>query len=94
MPILKVVDRGTGIECDISVENRDGVSKSKIVHMICSIDERFGKLSFLVSFLVFFNKELFSLSYMRIGLSASLVPKKRVEKRKGKYVFAIQSCVL
>ncbi|XP_031093928.1 protein HESO1-like isoform X2 [Ipomoea triloba] len=48
VPILKVVDRGTGIECDISVENRDGVSKSKIVHMICSIDERFGKLSFLM----------------------------------------------
>ncbi|XP_019200495.1 PREDICTED: uncharacterized protein LOC109194078 isoform X3 [Ipomoea nil] len=48
VPILKVVDRGTRIECDISVENRDGVSKSKIVHMICSIDERFGKLSFLM----------------------------------------------
>ncbi|RAL51578.1 hypothetical protein DM860_011080 [Cuscuta australis] len=48
VPILKVVDRGTRIECDISVENRDGVLKSKIVHMICSIDERFGKLSFLM----------------------------------------------
>lgn len=50
VPILKVVDCGTKIECDISVENRDGVSKSKIIHMICSLDERFQKLSFLVKF--------------------------------------------
>nr|XP_016454957.1 PREDICTED: protein HESO1-like isoform X6 [Nicotiana tabacum] len=48
VPILKVVDCGTKIECDISVENRDGVSKSKIIHMICSLDERFQKLSFLM----------------------------------------------
>ncbi|KAF3632374.1 putative flavin-containing monooxygenase YUCCA10-like [Capsicum annuum] len=48
VPVLKVVDCGTKIECDISVENRDGVSKSKIIHMICSLDERFQKLSFLM----------------------------------------------
>lgn len=48
VPIVKVVDCGTGIECDISVENRDGIVKSRIVHMICSIDERFQKLSFLM----------------------------------------------
>ena len=48
VPILKVVDRGSGIECDISVENRDGILKSQIVHMISSIDERFQMLSFLV----------------------------------------------
>ncbi|XP_059309942.1 protein HESO1-like [Lycium ferocissimum] len=48
VPILKVVDCGTKIECDMSVENRDGVSKSKIIHMICSLDERFQKLSFLM----------------------------------------------
>ncbi|CAK9159406.1 unnamed protein product [Ilex paraguariensis] len=47
VPILKVVDCGTGIECDISVENRDGILKSHIVRMISSIDERFQKLSFL-----------------------------------------------
>ncbi|KAK2990893.1 hypothetical protein RJ640_006082 [Escallonia rubra] len=40
VPIVKVVDSGTGIECDISVENRDGILKSHIVHMISSIDGR------------------------------------------------------
>ncbi|XP_059624495.1 UTP:RNA uridylyltransferase 1-like isoform X2 [Cornus florida] len=48
VPILKVVDCGTGIECDISVENRDGIVKSKIVRMVSSIDKRFQKLSFLM----------------------------------------------
>lgn len=48
VPILKCVDRGTGVECDISVENRDGISKSQIIWTISSIDERFKKLSFLV----------------------------------------------
>ncbi|XP_042053954.1 protein HESO1-like [Salvia splendens] len=48
VPILKCVDRGTGVECDISVENRDGISKSQIIWMISSIDERFKKLSFLM----------------------------------------------
>ncbi|KAL0357294.1 UNVERIFIED_CONTAM: hypothetical protein Scaly_1415100 [Sesamum calycinum] len=47
VPILKCVDRGTGVECDISVENRDGILKSQIIHIISSIDERFQKLSFL-----------------------------------------------
>ncbi|XP_022849924.1 protein HESO1-like [Olea europaea var. sylvestris] len=47
VPILKVVDRGTRVECDISVENRDGILKSQIIHLISSIDERFKKLSFL-----------------------------------------------
>ncbi|KAI3445374.1 hypothetical protein Pfo_002039 [Paulownia fortunei] len=48
VPILKCVDRGTGVECDISVENRDGILKSHIIHIISSIDERFQKLSFLM----------------------------------------------
>lgn len=48
VPILKVVDRGTGVECDLSIENRDGILKSRLIHMFCSIDERFRKLSFLV----------------------------------------------
>lgn len=48
VPILKVIDRGTGIECDLSVENRDGILKSRIVHLISSIDERFHKLSCLM----------------------------------------------
>ncbi|THG23659.1 hypothetical protein TEA_013748 [Camellia sinensis var. sinensis] len=48
VPILKIVDRGTGIECDISIENRDGIVKSQIVRLISSIDDRFQMLSFLV----------------------------------------------
>ncbi|XP_068654522.1 protein HESO1-like [Aristolochia californica] len=48
VPIVKIVDRGTGIECDISVENKDGVAKSRILTIIFSIDERFRLLSFLM----------------------------------------------
>ncbi|THG23653.1 hypothetical protein TEA_013742 [Camellia sinensis var. sinensis] len=48
VPILKIVDRGTGIECDISIENRDGIVKSQIVRLISSIDDRFQMLSFLM----------------------------------------------
>ncbi|XP_055835807.1 protein HESO1-like isoform X3 [Solanum dulcamara] len=48
VPVLKVVDQGTEIECDISVENWDGISKSKTIYMIGAIDERFQKLSFLM----------------------------------------------
>lgn len=49
VPILKVIDAGSGVECDLSVENRDGISKSAIIRLITSIDDRFQKLSFLVS---------------------------------------------
>ncbi|CAL2257528.1 unnamed protein product [Prunus armeniaca] len=48
VPIIKFIDCGTGIECDLSVENRDGIQKSKILHIISGIDERFQKLSFLM----------------------------------------------
>lgn len=48
MPVVKVIDCGTRIECDLSVENRDGIAKSQIVHMISGIDGSFRKLSFLV----------------------------------------------
>ncbi|KAF5745063.1 terminal uridylyltransferase 7-like [Tripterygium wilfordii] len=48
VPIVKVIDRGTGIECDLSVENRDGVAKSQIVHIVSALDERFKKLSLLM----------------------------------------------
>ncbi|KAF6136549.1 hypothetical protein GIB67_016005 [Kingdonia uniflora] len=48
VPILKVVDRGSGIECDISVENKDAIAKSQIVHIISAIDERFQILSSLI----------------------------------------------
>ena len=48
VPIIKLTDRGTGIECDLSVENRDGIAKSYIIRAISAIDERFRKLCFLV----------------------------------------------
>ncbi|EOX92739.1 U6 snRNA-specific terminal uridylyltransferase 1, putative [Theobroma cacao] len=48
VPIVKVIDRGTGIECDVSVENRDGMVKSLIIRAISTIDDRFQKLSFLM----------------------------------------------
>ncbi|MQL91422.1 hypothetical protein Taro_024034, partial [Colocasia esculenta] len=48
VPVLKVVHCGTGIECDISVENKDGISASLIVNLICLVDERFRILSFLM----------------------------------------------
>ncbi|XP_024965683.1 protein HESO1-like [Cynara cardunculus var. scolymus] len=48
VPVLKVVDVASGIECDLSVENRDGISKSKIIYMISSLDERFQKLCILM----------------------------------------------
>ncbi|XP_010696640.1 uncharacterized protein LOC104909118 isoform X2 [Beta vulgaris subsp. vulgaris] len=48
VPVLKVTDSGSGIECDLSVGNRDGITKSHIIFMISAIDERFQKLSFMV----------------------------------------------
>lgn len=55
VPIVKITDTGTGVECDLSVENRDGISKSLIIRFITSIDQRFQKLSFLVSLCLCFN---------------------------------------
>lgn len=49
VPVLKVTDSGSGVECDFSVGNRDGISKSHIVLLISAIDERFKKLSMMVS---------------------------------------------
>ncbi|XP_056168556.1 protein HESO1-like [Syzygium oleosum] len=48
VPIVKVIDYGTRIECDLSVENWDGILKSQLVHVISAIDDRFQKLSFLM----------------------------------------------
>ncbi|KAI3794556.1 hypothetical protein L1987_37188 [Smallanthus sonchifolius] len=48
VPILKFVDTATRVECDLSVENWDGLSKSWVIRFITSIDERFMKLSFLI----------------------------------------------
>ncbi|KAI4381621.1 hypothetical protein MLD38_007680 [Melastoma candidum] len=48
VPIVKFMDAGTKIECDLSVQNLDGILKSRLIHMISAIDERFQKLSFLM----------------------------------------------
>lgn len=48
VPVLKVTDKGTGVECDISVENKDGMSRSMIFKLVSSIDERFQILCYLV----------------------------------------------
>ncbi|XP_058756572.1 protein HESO1-like [Vicia villosa] len=48
VPIIKVTDSGTGIECDLSVGNWDGIAKSHIIRAISAIDERFQKLSLLM----------------------------------------------
>ncbi|KAL6660948.1 hypothetical protein ACP70R_000332 [Stipagrostis hirtigluma subsp. patula] len=48
VPVLKVTDQGTGVECDISVENKDGMSRSMIFKFISSIDARFGMLCYLM----------------------------------------------
>ncbi|XP_066351076.1 uncharacterized protein [Miscanthus floridulus] len=50
VPVLKVTDQGTGVECDISVENKDGMSRSVIFKFISSIDERFRILCYLMKF--------------------------------------------
>ncbi|XP_022027881.1 protein HESO1 isoform X1 [Helianthus annuus] len=48
VPIIKFVDTATSVSCDISVENRIGISKSLIIRLITSIDERFPKLCVLM----------------------------------------------
>lgn len=48
VPIVKFVDSRSGIECDISIENKDGVYKSELIHIFSSIDKRFQKLCYLM----------------------------------------------
>ncbi|CAH8267550.1 unnamed protein product [Arabidopsis lyrata] len=48
VPIVKFSDQGTGVECDLSVENKDGILNSQIVRIISQIDGRFQKLCMLV----------------------------------------------
>lgn len=51
VPVLKATDCGTGVECDISIENKDGISRSAIISLVSSIDERFRILSYLVIYI-------------------------------------------
>ncbi|XP_074287104.1 uncharacterized protein LOC141612267 isoform X1 [Silene latifolia] len=48
VPVLKVTDCGTRVECDLSVGNLDGIVKSQIIRMISAVDERFRKLCILI----------------------------------------------
>lgn len=49
VPVVKFVEGQTNIECDISMENRDGVLKSQLLGIFASIDPRVRQLCFLVS---------------------------------------------
>ncbi|CAM6088796.1 unnamed protein product [Calypogeia fissa] len=48
VPVVKFVECKTGIECDISVENNDGVLKSQVLGMFSTMDSRFRQLCYLV----------------------------------------------
>lgn len=48
VPVVKFIHCSTGIECDISVENREGIIKSELLRIFSSIDSRFRKLCFLL----------------------------------------------
>uniref|UniRef100_A0A7N0U0T7 Poly(A) RNA polymerase mitochondrial-like central palm domain-containing protein n=1 Tax=Kalanchoe fedtschenkoi TaxID=63787 RepID=A0A7N0U0T7_KALFE len=48
VPIIKAVHCDSGSECDISIENMDGIKKSRIIKIICGIDLRFQRLSFMM----------------------------------------------
>eukprot|EP00250_Pteridium_aquilinum_P015762 c22748_g1_i3 orf=465-1874(+) len=48
VPVVKFMHCNSGIECDVSVENRDGIVKSEFLRIFSSIDSRFRKLCFLL----------------------------------------------
>ncbi|XP_019099841.1 PREDICTED: protein HESO1-like [Camelina sativa] len=48
VPIVKFNDQGTAIDCDVSVECKDGILSSQIIRIISQIDDRFQKLCLLV----------------------------------------------
>ena len=48
VPVVKFLHYNTGIECDVSVENRDGIVKSHLLRILSRIDPRFRELCFLV----------------------------------------------
>jgi len=50
VPIVRFCDQGTGIECDLTVESKDGILTSQIIRIISQIDDRFQKLCLLVRF--------------------------------------------
>ncbi|KAG7633415.1 hypothetical protein ISN44_As03g037160 [Arabidopsis suecica] len=48
VPIVRFCDQGTGIECDLTVESKDGILTSQIIRIISQIDDRFQKLCLLI----------------------------------------------
>ncbi|MCO5588927.1 hypothetical protein L7F22_042889 [Adiantum nelumboides] len=48
VPVVKFIHSQTGMECDVSVENRDGMIKSELLRIFSTIDSRFRKLCFLL----------------------------------------------
>jgi DNA polymerase sigma len=48
VPVIKMMERRTGVECDICVCNRDGVFKSHTFRELSRIDHRFPDLVRLV----------------------------------------------
>lgn len=49
VPILKSVSNRQGVSCDISVDNLQGLVKSKFLFWISEIDDRFRDMVLLVS---------------------------------------------
>jgi DNA polymerase sigma len=48
VPVVRFVESHTSIECDVSMENMDGVLKSELLGLFSSIDPRFRQLCFLL----------------------------------------------
>ncbi|XP_023638906.1 protein HESO1 [Capsella rubella] len=48
VPIIKFCDQRTGLECDLSVENKDAILNSQIIRIVSQIDGRFHILCMLV----------------------------------------------
>ncbi|KAG0554366.1 hypothetical protein KC19_12G085500 [Ceratodon purpureus] len=48
VPVVKFMEGYTNIECDISMENKDGVLKSELIGIFTQIDPRYRQLCFLL----------------------------------------------
>ncbi|XP_024009401.1 protein HESO1 [Eutrema salsugineum] len=48
VPILRFVDEEIAVECDLSVDSKDGILSSQIIEIISRIDDRFQKLCLLI----------------------------------------------
>eukprot|EP00249_Psilotum_nudum_P023806 c28986_g2_i1 orf=281-2209(+) len=48
VPVVKFIDCRSELECDVSVENRDGIMNSELLRIFSCLDRRFRKLCFLM----------------------------------------------